>query len=309
MSTVYFRIAARGPTTRARAPLLERLLARANACTPVLDWRSEALAIIAPGTGGSTTLASAALRRAGDAQGAWVCIATPVHFIAGMSTVTMPEEGILELEDAEADALAGDFNRLFADDGVRLSRGPRGLLLCVFDVRLEVTAPPPEVLLGKDVSAASPQGADSKRVRRLMSEIEMWLFDHPVNAHRRASGGTVISALWLWGGAPTEPPPAPAPGWTAGKDPLFEAFDPQAKYPNAARPGVVVIEDWPGTARWRSAENDWLAPALVDLKLGRLERIELSARDRSFALSARALRRFWRRAKPWWETLGLEEGT
>ena len=35
-----------------------------------------------------------------------------------------------------------------------------------------------------------PRGPDAVRVRRLMSEMEMWLFDHAVNESRRAARGT-----------------------------------------------------------------------------------------------------------------------
>jgi len=40
--------------------------------------------------------------------GEWACIATPVHFNAGMGSVTMPEGGLLELRPDEAAALASD---------------------------------------------------------------------------------------------------------------------------------------------------------------------------------------------------------
>jgi hypothetical protein len=63
----------------------------------------------------------------------------------------------------------------------------------------------------------------------------------------------------------------------------------------------MVAEAVPGTGPWREIESRWLEPTLADLRRGRITRLELSAGDRRFALSARWRRRFWRRAKPWWE--------
>jgi hypothetical protein len=157
---------------------------------------------------------------------------------------------------------------------------------------------------------------------RLASEIEMWLFDHPVNAARRARGVPVISALWLWGGGAGDAALPDVAGWTAGDDALFSAFRRRLQYPPAAdsssaasgsarsaapaRSGVVVLASWPGTAAWRESEQRWLNPALEDLKAGRLERIEISAAATSLRLSARGLLRFWRRSRPWWESFGVE---
>jgi hypothetical protein len=153
-------------------------------------------------------------------------------------------------------------------------------------------------------------------LRRLSSEIEMWLFDHAVNAARRARGVPVISALWFWGGGAGNSPLPRVAGWTAGDDALFSAFERQSQYPAAGHPGaggsgpsrsgVVVLPAWPGTAVWRESEQRWLSPALEELKAGRLSRIELSAASTSFRLSARGLRRFWRRSRPWWEAFGVD---
>jgi hypothetical protein len=140
-------------------------------------------------------------------------------------------------------------------------------------------------------------------VRRLASEIEMWLFDHAVNRQRGELARPPISSLWLWGGGPGDAEAPAVRGWTAGDDPLFASFAPQSRYPGASSSGVVAVADWPGTPAWERAEELWLAPAVDDLKSGRLESIELSARRRCVRLRARTLRRFWRRARPWWETL------
>ena len=150
----------------------------------------------------------------------------------------------------------------------------------------------------------------------LQTEIEMWLFGHDVNAARRTRSAPPISSLWLWGGGALDASLPSVEGWTAGSDPLFAAFPRESRYPieprghgrGLARPGVVVIADVPGSPAWQRTEERFVAPALADLRSRRLGRIELSAGERTFRLSAGGLARFWRRRRPWWEMLAASPG-
>jgi hypothetical protein len=299
LSIVFFRFGMRGPAPPKRAPLLEVLLARAGAAQELTDWRVRAFHVIAPELA-MPPVASAALCAVPGGGGSFVFIATPVHVIAGMRSTSMPADGILDLEPAEADALAGDFNQVFLGAGVRLVRGLGSLLLLLFDVPLRVATLAPEEVLGRDLLACMPRGVDAARVRRLMSEIEMWLHEHAVNQHRRARAAPPITGLWLWGGGTTDLSLPAVHGWTAGSDPLFTAFQmhPQDA---AAASGVVVIADSPGTAAWARAEQEWLEPAMAALRAGRVRQIELSAGHQCFSVSGRRMWRFWRRPRPWWE--------
>ncbi len=304
MSKLYFRIAARGAHPHTRAPSLERLLARADGPTDAADWRAQAFRLIAPDGARVPAVATSALAPgASRLAGSWLCLATPVHLLAGMSSIGMAADGVLEIEPAEADALAADFNRVFAGGGVSLERGRDALLLCRFDTPLRVTTSAPEEAAGHDLWAYLPRGEDASRLRSLSSEIEMWLFDHDVNRRRREGERADINALWLWGEGAADAGMPVINGWTAGEDPLFGSFAPTSRYPGASRSGVLVVHDWPGSPSWQNVEAAWLTPALADLRAGRLSSIELSARHRGVRLSARALRRFWRRARPWWEIL------
>ncbi|HEX4152823.1 MAG TPA: hypothetical protein VHY75_11520 [Steroidobacteraceae bacterium] len=309
---MYFRIAARDPFRPTRAPALERLLARADARSRVTGWRQPAYQAVAGGATEPPAIGAAQLHASGDAQrDGWVALATPVHLVAGMSHVQLPADGMLEIDTAEADRLAADFNRSFGGGGVRMARGRGSTLLCVFDSPISVQTASPEDALGEDVWTHQPRGPDAAALRRLSTEIEMWLFGHAVNAARAARGAPAISALWLWGGGAADAAMPAIEGWTAGNDALFSAFAPRAQYPRAAgsgsaRPGVVVLSTWPGTPAWSEAERSWLEPAVDDLKAGRLRRIEISAAETSFTVSARGLARFWRKSRPWWEFFGID---
>jgi hypothetical protein len=302
VSSQYFRILARAPIEPRRSALLEQLLARADASRPVSDWRADAFRIIAP-QAVLPAIAPAALRAdGGAADAAWACLATPVHYVAEMTSVRLSEDGILSMQPAAAATLAADFNRVWNGSGVRLLAGKSSSLYCIFDQLLNVTTRDPQDMLDRHIEEHLPTGADAPRLRQLMSELEMWLFEHGENSARAAAGLPRISGLWLWGGgAPLASPPS-VQGWAAGDDVYFSALSAQRS--ETSDSGVIVAAATPGSDEWHDIESRWLKPAAAQLRAGRLSRLEISAGDRCFSLTARAIRRFWRRSKPWWESFG-----
>jgi hypothetical protein len=305
VSTHYFRFIRRGASNRQRFRLLERLLAGADAASAVSDWRADAFRVIAapmtdmPGIGAASLCAQQG-PAAAPATGS-VFVATPVHYLAEMSSVRLPADGILSLRQSEAEALAIDFNRVWHDGGVRLIAGRCADLLCVTDGTITVTTRDPEDVLDQSIENYLPTGAAAPRLRGLMSEIEMWLFEHAVNGARTAGGAPAVNGLWLWGGGPALASLPQVMGRTAGKDVFFRVFESRPGLPHAAASAVLVIDAEPGTDQWRDAESRWLESSVAELAAGRIERLVLSAGTRCFSVGARWRRRFWRRLKPWWE--------
>ena len=300
MSTQYLRFSARTAAPQ-RSSLLERLLAGADGAAAVVDWRNDAFRLIAPQSQCMPSLGAAALYAScGAVAAAWAFLATPVHYIVEISNVRMAPHGILSLGLADAELLARDFNRVWHDAGLCLKAGTRGELFCLADRPMPAATRDPENALDRHIENFLPSGADSAGPRRLMSEIEMWLFDHTVNRNRIAAGAPAVNGLWLWGGGAPLTSMPPVTGWAAGSDPFFGSFANEMA-PQEERPGVIVLAAEPGTEAWGEAETRWLAPAVDGLRSGRLSRLELSAGNRSFSVSARWSRRFWRRRHPWWE--------
>jgi hypothetical protein len=296
VSSQYFRFLSRSAEP-ARSALLEQLLARADAFRPVSDWRAEAFRLLAPQTASVPAIASAALcADCGAVDAAWVCLATPVHYVAEMTSVRMSQDGILSMTPAAAEALAMHFNHVWNGSGMRLIAGGSARLYCIFEQTLHVTTRDPQDVLDRHIEEYLPAGADAPRLRRLMSEIEMWLFEHEANVSRARSNLPRMSGLWLWGGGT---PLASLPniqGWAAGDDVFFSAFKGEKSHS-----GVIAASQVPGSEGWHDVESRWLKPAVAQLRAGILTRVELSADDRCFTVNAQAIRRFWRRSKPWWE--------
>jgi hypothetical protein len=318
VSIHYFRFTLTDPADPQRAPLLERLLARADVSREAKDWRADAFRVLAPqaimpGVGPAAWCGqrSDGLLPEGIMPGATVFMATPVHYVAEMSNVRLAPDGVLALERPEADRLAADFKRVWSDAGVRLAVGRRADLFCIMDQSPAAATCDPVDVLGRHIENYLPTGEGAPRLRRLMSEIEMWLFEHEVNRGRSAVGAPVVNGLWLWGGGPALSSLPPIEGWTAGKDPLFAAWTGGADAGAGARAGtppasqatsgVAVVVAQPGTAEWDDLESNWLQASCRALRARRIERLELSAGHRAWSVTARWRWRMWRRPRPWWE--------
>lgn len=232
----------------------------------------------------------------------WVCLATPVHYVAEMNSVRLAPDGMLSLTPSVAETLASDFNRVLGGGGVRLTATRSALLIGVFDPALQVATQDPQSVRGLPIEEYLPAGENSPRLRRLMSESEMWLFEHATNKVRNESGLPVVNGLWFWGGGAALSSPPRVTGCTAGDDVFFNAL--AAAHCNPDASSVVAVDAAPGSERWLEAESRWLEPASRQLKTGKLSQLKISAQDRCFTVSAGGMRRFWRRGKPWQESFG-----
>jgi hypothetical protein len=121
-----------------------------------------------------------------------------------------------------------------------------------------------------------------------------------------------VNGLWLWGGGPALESLPEVVGWTAGNDPLFNAFGlaasgvaavPASGVAAVPASGVLVTDAEPGTTEWSDTEQ-WLESSVADLRAGRIARLDVSAGNRCFGMGARGRFKFWRRSRPWWETFG-----
>lgn len=304
MSSIYLRLSGLALPDAARSPLLERMLARAGMRRAETDWRQRAYRLVAAEPAPMPGIGAAALcGEIGPIGAGAVFLASPVHCEAGMVSVRLPVDGMISLSSAEAGQLAREFNRDFADAKQRLVATPSARLFCVFADTTTAFTHDPLAVCGRDIGGFQPSGSDGSRLRRLMSEIEMWLHGHVLNHARNARGDVPITGLWLWGGGQALSALPALDGWTAGSDPLFGAWPARTGIPAQGRNGVVVLNDPPGSAAWQRTEQAWLTPALAALRAGRIRQLELSIGAQGFMLRRGWSLRAWRREQSWWEYL------
>jgi len=254
-----------------------------------------------------------------------VWLATPLHMVAGLTSLHVDRRSALRLPGAELEKLAASFAATFHGSEFELHPLGSGELLLSGPAALApaVTTEPARMLLAS-FAEALPRGEGATALRRLSAEIEMWLHDHPLNEERARRGTPPVAALWLWGGGmPSIPRPATAREladaaygsdpyvrglwWLAGGETRPMPVDWRAVIgePRAQRAlGVVeVAELLQANALWRLTDaiahidRQLLAPSLAALHRGKLDRLVLLANDRSLAVRAADRWRFWRRKR------------
>ncbi|HSO06872.1 MAG TPA: hypothetical protein VLW45_06515 [Pelomicrobium sp.] len=306
-------------------PALARLLSRGDpAAAPARslnEWLLEAYAVprqldlpVAPLT----------LRLDGGApDGDYWLRADPIHFRVDRDRVTLADAGAFVLAEAEAAALTDALNRHFSGEGLAfVAPGPARWYLRADPAPDLVTRPLPEAVGGAAADAIA-NGADAARWRRLQTEMQMVLHEHPVNAAREAGGTPPVNGVWLWGGGRDPAPTARRFGTVAANDALARALAQRtdAFLGDAATAetwlasatgdeGLAVLDQLTGAAQYgdgygfrealAALERDWFAPLTRALETGRIARLVLYPlpQPRRVEVTPSALRKFWRRVKP-----------
>ena len=173
------------------------------------------------------------------------------------------------------------------------------------------------MIAGRDVYDQLPDGADGPFVRRVLTELQMVMHDHPVNRARERAGRLAANSLWLWGGGvlPAAPPAYVLPELRSD-DPVLRglwhyagaASDALPAQLAQVTPGVIVTRLCEAAARdadpagcsalLERIEAQWLKPMLDALRAGSIERVHaMFGSTGAYVLDRRGLRRWWRRAQ------------
>ena len=185
----------------ADAPALARLMSTAEA--PILEPDGP-LAIACANIGiakqNDWPVAPWLARGAGIDPGSryWLC-AEPVTLDIGRVEVRLA--GVVsDLDAAGGFALLSSLRAQFASDGIEFLEGGPGRWWATLAEPQQLETSPPDAVLGKPLMPHLPRGADAARWRRWQSEIQMLLFEHPVNRLREDSGLRPVNDVWMWGG-------------------------------------------------------------------------------------------------------------
>jgi hypothetical protein len=233
--------------------------------------------------------------------------AEPIHLAAGLNEVTLvPLEPDFRLTAHERDALTSVLAVHVAADGWVLRPAATNAWLLGATHALEVTTVAPEFAQRNDWAITLPQGPGAPRVRRLMTEIQMLLHEHPVNEARARRGLPIVNSLWLWGSGSVARTAMPAVQACAGQNDYLRGLCRLNGWPapleaesavsvlelaNASTATLCVLAE----LRVADFERDWLAPFVAALRSGQLEQLELVVDEWLITIDRWRLRRFWRK--------------
>jgi hypothetical protein len=260
----------------------------------------------------------------GDRFSGSTWFATPVHLIAGLTSLHLDRRSVLSLHEPELAQLTEDFAGVFGGSDFLLETGFCGSLLMRSRDTIDARTTEPARAVVSELQTSLPTGPNAAALRRFGAELEMWLHGHRINQQRASRGELPLSTLWLWGGgAPENIPPAPAPTRRSdvglGSDPYFVALWhlegserlalPQrlpnfSSHPDARRmaltleatPLLHANPQWTLLEALADLDDRFIAPALAALRAGEVSTVILVANDVQLRIERRDHLRFWRRA-------------
>lgn len=125
--------------------------------------------------------------------------ADPVHLRVMRDRIVLADSASLELSQAEAAALthsiATHFGAAFSPSPLHPKRW-----YVPFDTSPHLLTTPLSYAVGRDIDPLLPAGENAMKFRALLNELQMLLFEHPVNQAREARGLLPVNSVWLWGG-------------------------------------------------------------------------------------------------------------
>ncbi|MFP4062798.1 MAG: hypothetical protein ACLFS2_08395 [Halochromatium sp.] len=207
------------PEQAPRTPALDRLLGRGQPRhrpdAGAADTRLTGRLLERFGAAASAPYARAADDPRWDRKGT-VLHADPVHLRPDRDRLRLFDARHLGIGQDEAETLAQAVNAHLADDGLRLVTPVASRWYLELAERPRLETRPLEAAIGRHIDGLLPTGADASRWAALMTEVQMLLFQSPVNRAREACGRPAVNALWLSGAGEWRalaPPPGLAKVW------------------------------------------------------------------------------------------------
>jgi len=243
--------------------------------------------------------------------------ADPVSLQATRTRLMLAPLAEDELSTEEARTLAAALTPHLAATGHELlvCHPQRWYIRCPSSQRLHTE--PPLAAAGLLTEDRMPSGEDGPSWRRLMTEAQMLLHEHPVNEARAASGKLAVTGIWPWGGGilPTVAPSrytdvysddplarglARASGATVHDSPR----DTKNVLERSGRQSIVLVADATMASGSDMTRFDaaWMSPLKEAITHGALSGLRLLLVCETGVVSRTVqrshLRRFWRRARP-----------
>lgn len=187
---------------------------------------------------------------------AWM---TPCHWQIGMDQVVMADPAHLRLSDDESQQLLQAMQPFLQEDGLQVTW--HSALMWHAQGALLANLPTASLdrVIGQNVKDWMPQHAAARPLQRLQSEMQMLLYNHPVNDARDGNSQYTVNAFWLHG-AGTLPPTAATSAIAvsaAATPPVIAA----ATVSNALRASALQGD----LQTWRQAWKQLDATAVADL--------------------------------------------
>jgi hypothetical protein len=205
---------------------------------------------------------------------------TPVHWHVGADHVSLPDPQALHLSAQESHTLFEAVRPLFESEGWVMAWGAPTRWYAAHDSLDGLASASLDRVIGRNIDLWMPTTPQARFIRRLQNEVQMLLYQQPLNDARVGQGALPVNSFWLSGCGRAQPNQAPAD---------LEQND--------SLRGPVLSSDWAAWAEaWRAIDEGEVQQALKRARQG--EPVTLTLCGERFARS------FVQQQQPLWSRLG-----
>lgn len=134
--------------------------------------------------------------------------ADPVHLQLEREQGKLVPPSVLAIDPEHAADLVRDLNTHFGQECFFVGSNNRWYFTGEDSTGLNTV--PTDYAAGRNVSLLLPRDEQTRRWRKISTEVQMFLHSHEINRQREASGLFPINSLWFWGGGRIDPGQSPA---------------------------------------------------------------------------------------------------
>jgi hypothetical protein len=124
-------------------------------------------------------------------------IMTPCHWQVGMNEVTLLEPHELALNEQESKQLLSAIQPYFEEDGLQVVYESPLVWRVKGDLLDDLPLASIDRVVGQNIKPWMPEHQRAKTLQRLQSEMQMLLYQHPVNDERSLKGRWTVNSFWM----------------------------------------------------------------------------------------------------------------
>jgi hypothetical protein len=124
---------------------------------------------------------------------------SPGHWLMGRDHLTLLDPQTLGLGEDESRTLLEAVRELFESDGWTLQWGAASRWYAAHPSLAGLPTASLERVIGRNPDVWLTDNPQARMIRRLQSEVQMLLYQHPINDAREAAGLATVNSFWLSG--------------------------------------------------------------------------------------------------------------
>ena len=195
---------------------------------------------------------------------AWAQL-TPVHWHVGAEHVVLADPHALHLSAQASQQLYEAILPLFQTEGWKLAWGAPTRWYASHDSLDALPSASIDRVIGRNIDLWMPGHPQARLLRRLQNEVQMLLYQHPLNDERVGLGALPVNSFWLSGCGRAQPVRA-APGLR---------LDTRLRQP-------LLSDDWAAWAEaWKALDASAVAEALAAAQRGEAVSLTLCGERRA----------------------------